>query len=89
MCKICMEDKNNIITLQHINPTGDISGHQMCNDCYKHLRVNCCPFCRCDIIIPEQPKLKTKVMDLSYNSALANYNILRMIESIGGWEFLN
>jgi len=86
-CKICMEDKTSIIKLQHINPIGDVSEHQMCCDCYKLLRINSCPFCRCDIIIPEQSK--TKTISSSYNTALANYNILRMIEGIGGWEFLN
>jgi hypothetical protein len=82
-----MEDKTSIITLQHINPIGDVSEHQMCGDCYKMLRINCCPFCRCNIIIPKQSN--THPISSSYNSALANYNILRMIEGIGGWEFLN
>jgi hypothetical protein len=56
-CNICFEDKNTNITLEHINPTGDVSDHQMCNDCYKSMRVNCCPFCRCKIVIPELLKM--------------------------------
>ena len=63
-CKICFEDKNTNITLEHINPTGDVSGHQMCNDCYKSMRVNCCPFCRCKIVIPELSKIEFDNSDL-------------------------
>jgi hypothetical protein len=59
-CKICFEDKNTNITLEHINPTGDVSDHQMCGDCYKKMRVNCCPFCRCEIVIPEISKIEHK-----------------------------
>jgi len=59
-CKICFEDKDTNITLPHINPTGDVSDHQMCGDCYKKMRVNCCPFCRCEIVIPEISKIEHK-----------------------------
>jgi len=51
-CKICLEDKDEytIVMLQHINSVGDVSGHQMCNDCYKIKTTNKCPFCRCKIL---------------------------------------
>ena len=55
-CNICLEDKDTNIILQHINPTGDVSDHQMCDDCYKSMTKNACPFCRCEVIIPK-PKL--------------------------------
>lgn len=51
-CKICLEDKDTTIILEHINPTGDVSEHQMCEDCYKIMIKNKCPFCRCEIILP-------------------------------------
>jgi hypothetical protein len=93
-CNICFEDKNTNITLEHINPTGDVTGHQMCNDCYKSMRVNCCPFCRCKIVIPEISKIEINNSDLMSNNDLMtrfpnllnhrdpyanrNYNIIRM-----------
>ena len=52
-CKICLEDKDTTIILEHINPTGDVSEHQMCEDCYKIMTKNKCPFCRCEIILPK------------------------------------
>jgi uncharacterized membrane protein len=48
LCNICFENKNTII-LPHINSIGDISGHKMCENCYKNMTTNTCPFCRCDI----------------------------------------
>ena len=54
-CDICFEDKDKdfIIKLNHFNnnmaTNKNINGHQMCIDCYKKLRVNKCPFCRCEI----------------------------------------
>ena len=71
-CKICFEDKDTNITLEHINPTGNISDHQMCNDCYKSMRVNCCPFCRCEILIPEISKMEINI-DLMSNSDLMRF----------------
>jgi hypothetical protein len=73
-CKICFEDKNSNIILQHINPIGNVSNHQMCDDCYKKMNVNCCPFCRCNIIISEQMKPKINYNILNSN----NYNVLRI-----------
>ena len=59
-CKICFEDKDTNIVLEHINPTCDVSEHQLCEDCYKSMTKNECPFCRCEIIIPEpEPKPNT------------------------------
>jgi len=52
-CKICFQEKDTTITLDHINPTGDVSEHQMCEDCYKSMTKNECPFCRCEIILPK------------------------------------
>jgi len=63
-CKICFEDKDTNITLEHVNSTGDVSEHQMCEDCYKSMTKNECPFCRCKIILPK-PKLNaTELSDL-------------------------
>jgi hypothetical protein len=76
-CKICFEDKNTNITLEHINPTGDVSDHQMCGDCYKNMRVNCCPFCRCNIIISEQMKPK-----INYNILLFSKKCLKFQKNI-------
>jgi len=92
-CKICFEDKNTNIALQHINPTGDVSDHQMCGDCYKNMRVNCCPFCRCEIVIPEISKIEPKnnnndlmrilfpefdINNTIFSIGNPNYNILRI-----------
>lgn len=77
-CKICFEDKNTNIALQHINPTGDVSDHQMCGDCYKNMRVNCCPFCRCEIVIPEISKIEPKNNNTIFSIGNPNYNILRI-----------
>jgi len=82
-CKICFEDKDTNITLPHINPTGDVSEHQMCGDCYKNMRVNCCPFCRCEIVIPEISKIEHKnafIASLFPDNPIGNpnYNILRI-----------
>ena len=63
-CKICLEDKDKNITLEHVNSTGDVSEHQMCEDCYNSMTKNECPFCRCKIILPK-PKLNaTELSDL-------------------------
>jgi hypothetical protein len=91
-CKICFEDKNSNIILQHINPIGNVSNHQMCDDCYKMMRVNCCPFCRCEIVIPEISKLEHKNAVISifneYPNGNRNYNILRIIDGLayGGYS---
>jgi hypothetical protein len=45
-CKICFQDKDTNIILEHINPTGDISEHQMCKACYSDYKDKTkCPFC--------------------------------------------
>jgi len=81
-CKICFEDKNSNIILQHINPIGNVSNHQMCDDCYKKMNVNCCPFCRGNIVIHEQKVnndiniLMTRITE--YHNPNLNYNILRI-----------
>lgn len=80
-CQICFEDKNTNIALQHINPTGDVSCHQMCGDCYKKMRVNCCPFCRCEIVIPKISKIEPKNNNNNntiFSIGNRNYNVLRI-----------
>jgi len=74
-CQICFEDKNTNVTLQHINPTGDVSKHQMCGDCYKGMTKNECPFCRCEIIIP-----KLTAIDIA--TAADSHNLTQTIRNI-------
>jgi len=76
-CKICLEDKDTNIILQHINPTGDVSDHQMCDDCYKSMTKNACPFCRCEVIIPKPEPTSINTMELTQritNIQNGNYN---------------
>lgn len=76
-CKICLEDKDTNIILQHINPTGDVSDHQMCDDCYKSMTKNACPFCRCEVIIPKPKLTSINTMELTQritNIQNGNYN---------------
>ena len=83
-CKICFEDKDTNIVLEHINPTGDVSGHQMCGDCYKSMRVNCCPFCRCEIVIPKPVINSDRLFPVP-----VNYNILRIRAGLANGGFSN
>ena len=77
-CKICLEDKNTTFILEHINPTGDVSEHQMCEDCYKIMINNKCPFCRCEIILPN-PKPTINAIDIS---AMELPNLTQSIRNI-------
>jgi len=78
-CQICFEDKNTNITLQHINPTGDVSKHQLCGDCYKCMTKNECPYCRCEIIIPE-PEPKLNAIEIA--ATLESHNLTQAIRNI-------
>ena len=55
-CTICFEYKNCMIPLKHINPKGNVSGHKICNDCYKSINIKKCPFCRGKITMSKQPQ---------------------------------
>ena len=81
-CQICFEDKNTNITLQHINPIGDVSKHQMCGDCYRGMTKNECPFCRCEIIIPTpKPKPKPELTEIDI-AAADLHNLTQTIRNI-------
>jgi hypothetical protein len=80
-CKICLEDKDTTIILEHINPTGDVSEHQMCEDCYKIMTKNKCPFCRCEIILPK-PILNAIDIDATQMPPLLTPEQLRTREQI-------
>jgi hypothetical protein len=111
-CDICFEDKDKdfIIQLKHINNNmktnkninrHHINGHQMCIDCYKKLRINKCPFCRCEIktitkinVIELQKKirkLKYKVyfdnLPVKIYVPYTNYNVLGLMAGLGGLAF--
>ena len=79
-CKICFEDKNTNVTLEHINPTGDVSGHQMCNDCYKTMTKPECPFCRCKIVIPKPKEITTNA------NRNISYNVTRILAGLNGLD---
>jgi hypothetical protein len=76
-CRICFEDKNTNITLQHINPIGDVSKHQMCGDCYKGMTKHECPYCRCEIIIP-----KPELTAIDIAAAADSHNLTQTIRNI-------
>ena len=82
ICKICFENKNTNIKLKHINPTGDVSGHQMCNDCYKIMTQPECPFCRCEIILPKPKEISTNA------NRNISYNVNRILAGLNGWDGL-
>ena len=65
-CKICLEDKDTNIILQHINPTGYVSDHQMCDDCYKSMTKNECLFYRCEIKLPNPKVTSTNALELPF-----------------------
>lgn len=84
-CDICFEekDKDFIIRLNHLNnnmaTNKNINGHQMCIDCYKKLRVNKCPFCRCEIKTITKInviELQNKIRQLKYKVNFDNLDIL-------------
>jgi len=81
-CKICFENKNTNIIVEHINPTGDVSEHQMCNDCYKIMTKPECPFCRCEIILPKPKEISTNA------NRNINYNVNRILAGLNGWDGL-
>jgi hypothetical protein len=81
-CKICFENKNTNITLEHINPTGDVSEHKMCNDCYKIMTKPECPFCRCEIILPKPREISTNA------NRNISYNVNRILAGLNGWDGL-
>ena len=103
-CKICFQDKDTNIILEHINPTGYISEHQMCEDCYKCMTKNECPFCRCEIILPkpelnatelsdvdltpEQLRTRERIRNIVFDRTI-NYNMNRIAAGLNGIEFSN
>ena len=51
-CAICLEINKKIILLPHVeNSNNNIQQHKMCQNCYKNLINDNCPFCRCKIIL--------------------------------------
>jgi hypothetical protein len=91
-CKICFENKNTNIILEHINPTGNVSEHQMCNDCYKIMTKPECPFCRCEIILPKSKEISTNANRNITNRNITNrnisYNVNRILAGLNGWDGL-
>jgi hypothetical protein len=81
-CKICFENKNTNIILEHINPTGYVSEHQLCNDCYKLMTKPECPFCRCEIILPKPKEISTNA------NRNISYNVNRILAGLNGWDGL-
>ena len=87
-CKICFENKNTNIKLEHINPTCDVSEHQLCNDCYKLMTKPECPFCRCEIILPKPKEISTNTNRNTTNRNI-NYNVNRILAGLNGWDGLH
>ena len=86
-CKICFENKNTNIKLEHINPTGDVSEHQMCNGCYKIMTKPECPFCRCEIILPKPKEISTNA-NRNITNRNISYNVNRILAGLNGWDGL-
>lgn len=51
-CPICCEEKDDVMVLDHWQPSGDISEHKMCGACRSSVVRNECPFCK-EIVVKE------------------------------------
>lgn len=73
-CPICFNDMDEMITPEHINPTITTTiNHSICLDCYKALRSNSCPYCRCEIkTYPREKEENPKILD---RDAIRDYSL--------------